>query len=54
MKCDQKLVKSVQPLMNISTKLVLKCAESVWSIRGHEMTEIVCDQKSMRSVDPTN
>ena len=38
--CDQKLIRPVETLMNISAKFVLKCTESVWSIRGHEMTEI--------------
>ena len=40
MKCDQKLIKSVERLMNISTKFVLQCAESKRSIGRHEMTEI--------------
>ena len=40
MKCDQELIRSVEPLMNIFIKFVLKRAESTWSIKGHEMTEI--------------
>ena len=39
-KCDQELIRSVDPLMNISIKFVLKHTESTWSIKDHEMTEI--------------
>ena len=39
MKCDQKLIRSAETLMQISTKFVLKCRESAQSIGGHEMTE---------------
>ena len=40
MKYDQELIRSVEPIMNISIKFVLKRAESTWSINGHEITEI--------------